>query len=52
MIERYHIYPLDDSVGHELEGDECVCGPRFELAEDESGQDVWLIIHHVLGGIT
>lgn len=42
---RADLYPVDDLVAHEIEGDEtCVCGPElFHL-----GHGKWLHAHHSL----
>jgi hypothetical protein len=40
-----HAYPLDDLIDHELEGDECLCGPAVLF---EAGGQV--IVHHSLDG--
>jgi hypothetical protein len=40
-----HVYPLDDQIDHEREGDECPCGPKVLF--EPSGQ---VIVHHSLDG--
>lgn len=38
---RIHIWPAIDAVAHDLEGDECVCGPDVEYLSDRI-----LVTHH------
>lgn len=48
----FHIYPLVDSIGHDLDGDLCVCGVTTKLIQDDhGGPDRWLQIHHSLDGL-
>ena len=44
-MERYHVVPVDDLVGHEEAGDGCVCGPHVEFYV--RGQ---VVVHHALDG--
>lgn len=44
-----HVYPVDDLVEHNTNGDDCVCGPTWVLLNDGEG-DVWLLRHHSLDG--
>lgn len=41
-----HCYPLMDLVTHTAE-DDCVCGPRTELHQEDD-HDLWLVMHHSL----
>lgn len=43
------LFPVNDLIGHELEGDDCICGPTFVLEQTEEG-DEWLLVHHRLDG--
>lgn len=38
-----HVYPVNDLVEHELEGDDCVCGPTVEFVDGGS-----VVVHHSL----
>jgi len=44
-VSVQHIYPAGDLIEHELEGDDCPCGPRVEFVE--GGQ---VVVHHSLDG--
>lgn len=44
-----HVYPLDDLIEHVVDGTDCICGPRLELAERD-GEHGWLVVHHSLDG--
>jgi hypothetical protein len=44
-----HVYPVNDLIEHELDGDGCVCGPVLEYVEGEEG-DGWLVSHASLDG--
>ena len=46
-----HVVPCGDLIEHELDGDECVCGPDVEyFREDGTAFLVPLITHHSLDG--
>ena len=40
-----HVYPLGDTIDHELEGDDCPCGPTVEFVTGGS-----VVVHHSLDG--
>jgi len=44
-VSVQHVYPAGDLIEHELEGDDCPCGPRVEFVE--GGQ---VVVHHSLDG--
>lgn len=44
------VWPLADAIEHEVDSDECVCGPTSELVRNEDGPDGWLLTHHALDG--
>ena len=44
-MSTQHVYPVNDLVEHELEGDDCACGPTVEFVE---GGEV--VVHHSLDG--
>lgn len=43
---RRHVWPVGDLCEHELEGDDCICGPTLE----PDGEGGWFVIHHPLDG--
>lgn len=45
MSERVHVYPIDDLVEHDTDGDDCVCGPDTEFVDGGA-----VITHHSLDG--
>jgi hypothetical protein len=45
-----HVWPEVDLVEHDLDGDECVCGPTIEPVPRDDGSIAWLITHHSLNG--
>jgi hypothetical protein len=47
---EWHVFPLDDLIGHELAGTGCVCGTKVEPLVDATGAETWLIVHHSLDG--
>ena len=49
MSATVHVYPVNDLIEHELEGEACVCGPVLEYVEGEEG-DGWLVSHASLDG--
>lgn len=48
--DTVHVYPVNDLVEHEIEGQDCVCGPEVEPVEREDGSFGWLVKHHSLDG--
>ena len=48
--DHVHVYPVNDLVRHDTEGDHCLCGPRVEPVERADGSYGWLITHHSLDG--
>jgi hypothetical protein len=45
-----HTYPSNDLIEHEVEGDDCPCGPTVEPVPREDGSFGWHILHHSLDG--
>ena len=45
-----HVYPVDDLVEHDLEGEDCVCGPTVEAVFREDGSNGWVVKHNSLDG--
>lgn len=45
-----HIYPVDDLIEHDTEGDDCVCGVQVEAVFTIDGSANWLISHNSLDG--
>ena len=45
-----HTYPLNDLIAHELDGDDCPCGPTTEPVPAGDGSIGWVIVHHSLDG--
>lgn len=45
-----HVYPTRDTVDHDTDGGDCICGPTTEPVEGEQGEIGWLVTHHSLDG--
>lgn len=45
-----HTYPLNDLIEHQLDGDDCPCGPTIEPVPRDDGSYGWLVVHHSLDG--
>ena len=45
-----HTYPVNDLIEHDLEGEDCVCGPKVEAVFREDGSNGWVVLHHSLDG--
>lgn len=45
-----HVYPLRDTIEHDTESDDCICGPQVEAVPREDGTFGWIFMHHALGG--
>lgn len=43
-----HVWPENDRIEHDLDGDECVCGPTVERVPRDDGSMGWLVSHHSL----
>ncbi|PXY21406.1 hypothetical protein BAY60_25645 [Prauserella muralis] len=52
MGDHIHVAPIDDLVGHEVDGPhaECPCGPEVEHQDTDGAGDRWLVTHHSLDG--
>jgi hypothetical protein len=48
--ERVHTYPTNDLMEHELEGEDCPCGPEVVPVPREDGSMGWQVVHHSLDG--
>lgn len=48
--DNVHVYPVNDLIAHELEGEGCACGPTTEPVPRGDGSMGWLITHHSLDG--
>lgn len=47
-----HVYPENDLVEHETDGDDCICGPVAHPVESEveAGVINWVSVHNALDG--
>jgi hypothetical protein len=45
-----HMYPENDHIVHDTDGDDCLCGPTSEAVPRDDGSFGWLAIHHSLDG--
>lgn len=46
----WHVYPQNDLIAHETDGDDCACGPRTEPTPRDDGSMGWVIVHNSLDG--
>lgn len=46
----FHVYPVNDLIEHETDGEPCVCNPTTVPIEREDGSMAWQVIHHSLDG--
>jgi hypothetical protein len=46
----YHVFPVDDLIEHDTDGNDCPCGPKTEPVERDDGSFGWLVCHHSLDG--
>lgn len=44
-MDDFHVYPVGDLIWHELEGDECPCGPDTKFVDGGS-----VVVHNSLDG--
>lgn len=45
-----HVSPINDLIEHDLESDDCICGPRMEPVKREDGYVGWVVVHHPMDG--
>jgi len=45
-----HVFPVMNLVDHDIDTDDCVCGPTVEAEKCDDGSVAWLITHHALDG--
>lgn len=45
-----HVFPVNDFVEHDTEGDDCICGTTTEPVPAEDGSMGWIVVHHSLDG--
>jgi hypothetical protein len=48
--EPVHIWPVADVIEHDLESEDCVCGPIQVPVKRPDGSVGWLLRHHSLDG--
>lgn len=48
--DEVQVYPADDLIAHELNEDQCVCGPAVELIQRPGLRDVYMFTHQALDG--
>lgn len=46
----WHVYPSGDTIEHETDGAECLCGPQTEVVRRDDGSVGWVILHHSMDG--
>lgn len=49
-MSTLHTYPVNDLIDHEVDGDDCPCGPTTEPVPRADGSFGWLVTHHSLDG--
>lgn len=45
-----HVYPVNDLIDHDIDGGDCLCGPRIEAVKRDDGSCGWILTHHSLDG--
>jgi hypothetical protein len=50
VSDPHHVYPVDDLLAHDLDGDDCACLPVTEPVERDDGSMGWLVIHNAWDG--
>jgi hypothetical protein len=49
-MSRIHVSPIGDLIEHDLESEDCVCGPLVRPEKREDGSVGWVVLHHSLDG--
>lgn len=47
-MSTVHVWPSSDVFDHDVESDDCVCGPEVEAVPGDDGSFGWLLTHHLL----
>jgi len=50
VSNRVHVHPGGDLIDHDLESDDCVCGPGMRPVRRADGSIEWIVTHHSLDG--
>jgi len=45
-----HVWPVQDIIGHDVHGTDCICGPSVEIVREDDGRVGRLIAHPSLDG--
>ena len=45
-----HVAPNNDLIEHDLESDDCICGPRIDPVKADDGSMGWVVVHHTMDG--
>ena len=45
-----HVWPETDIVEHDVDSDDCICGPDTVPVARQNGSVGWMIRHHSLDG--
>lgn len=48
--DHVSVWPLDDLIDHDVDSDDCVCGPKTEPVERDDGSIAWILAHEALDG--
>lgn len=49
-MTTFHVYPTADLISHDVETDDCICGPTIEPVARDDGSVAWVAAHHSLDG--
>lgn len=50
VADTFHVYPVDDLLTHDTDGQECACLPEVEPVERDDGSYGWLVVHNAWDG--
>lgn len=43
-----HVYPENDLIEHDTDGEDCICGPKTKPVKRDDGSYAWLVVHESL----
>lgn len=47
-MSTVHVVPANDLIQHEIDGEDCPCGPLIEPVPRADGTMGWIASHHAL----
>lgn len=49
-MSDWHVYPANDLIDHDMNTENCICGPVIEPVPRDDGSVGWVQVHRSLDG--